>query len=68
MKDKDLKKVPIMDMFDLLINSEETDSIIEAIRKERGKENVVETKQEELDIRLKTLSKLFLGKKDNNTE
>jgi len=63
MEDKDLKKVPIMDMFELLINSGETESLLDAIRKERGADKTIETKKDELDNRQLVMKKL-ISKKD----
>ena len=62
MEDKDLKKVPIMDMFELLISSGETESLLEAIRRERGSDKTIDTKKEELENRQSVMKNLLSGK------
>ena len=62
MKDLDLKKVPIMDLFEELISSGETVSIIEAIKKERGNDKIVDTRTKELENRQDILKKLPVNK------
>ncbi|MBC7390111.1 MAG: hypothetical protein H7329_12920 [Opitutaceae bacterium] len=58
MKEKDLKKVPIMDLFEQLISSGETVSIIEAIKKERGNDQVIDSRSKELENRQDILKNL----------
>ncbi len=63
MKDKDLKKVPIMDLFEQLINSGESESLIEAIKKERGNDKIIDTRQRELENRQEILKNNISGNK-----
>lgn len=66
MKDKDLKKVPIMDLFEQLISSGESESIIDAIKKERGNNKIIDTRSKELEKRQEILNKLPVNKKQED--
>ena len=66
MKDKDLKKVPIMDLFEQLISSGESESIIDAIKKERGSDKIIDTRSKELENRQEILNKLPVNKKQKD--
>ena len=66
MKGKDLKKVPIMDLFEQLISSGESESIIDAIKKERGNNKIIDTRSKELEKRQEILNKLPVNKKQED--
>ena len=62
MKTKELSKSTITDLFEHMLESGESKTIIDAIRKERGNDNTVKSEAEQLNERKDILKKL----KDKN--
>ena len=62
MKNKELGKATITDLFEHMLESGESKTILDAIRKERGNETTVKSESEQLTDRKNILKQLTIKK------